>query len=127
MGDAGDKLADRRHLFRVHQLCLQDGDIRDVGHHGDQAIHFAARAPHWAQVHREAANRLPSASERKFQVVYSLAFENAFNGTAQYGAMRFENDSLQSRTYEISPFPTGDLAATTVGIADQAGGVGNCN
>ena len=54
--DAGNQLADRRHLLRVHQLRLQHGGIGDVGHHHHDAGDVALLVAHRTQIHGELAD-----------------------------------------------------------------------
>ena len=69
MRDSGDKLAQRRHFFGVHQLSLKAGRVSDVGHNNDDTIDMALLVPHGTQAYRKVACGAIPAKKRYLQIV----------------------------------------------------------
>ena len=69
VGNSGNQLADRSHLFRLHQLRLQQQFIGDIAHHHDDRVDVAQMVTHGAQVGRKVRRTVFPRHQRQLQVI----------------------------------------------------------
>src|SRR5258708_15824130 len=123
VGHAGDKLAHRSHLLRVHQFGLDHGGIGNVRHQHHHAADVAAFVAHGTQVDGELARGAVAAHNHQVQVVCLQAMQAGLKGFGKGRLVQRRNDVVQAVSHQLVLVETTGLIAAAVGITDQAGGV----
>ncbi len=78
MRHARDQPPNRRHLFAVCQLGLQQCRVRDVRHHHNNAVHGILLISHRAQADREMPHRSVAAPHPQFQILHLMPIRCSF-------------------------------------------------
>src|ERR1700691_2408809 len=124
VSDAGDELSDRRHLFGVNEFAAQFRGVGDVGHDHHDAVDVVLLVPHGTEVDGELAGMTIAAHDLQFQIVDLHAAQSRLQRIGQRTDVA-GSSQFQQRTPQQFALLESGLVPAPVGIADQAGSIGD--